>query len=602
MRADLEGMIDRVKASGLDLDAATLDALDADLAAAVERHGRIASLLSGDPLVAIARALPFAGTNVRAADGISAAAGDLLDALAEGLVIGRGFVGVREWQAADTTGASVIPKLLELMTTSRDSAAAANTSVERARRALDAIPAGAVGPLDSIVAEISGRIDEYGPALAAYVDASERLPAILGWDEPRRYLVLTQDPAEIRPTGGFIGSYGIVEFDKGRITDRFFRDVSLLDQPIDYPRIDPPQDLADYALDAGQPWQLADANWSPHFPTSAADALRLYTNESGDADVDGVVALTTFTIDELLKVTGPVTVPKHDTTIATGEATLKILQQTRAPAAPEDDRKAFLSDFADVLLPQLLSVQPAAWPTLLDTLDALRRDHHLLAWFADPVDQELLATTGFDGSVRADDGDFVYPVDSNANPASKLDFVTPREWELGVDIDESGNARNTLDITWDNRGDEPQWEAYRALEGVGGTTLGMYSRILVPQLSRVEAVSGGGLSPVTAPADVRDEAGRLSIGTYLEIGPGEASLRTEWTSPNVADATEDAGTYRLTIQKQPGVVPGPLALTIRAPDGYRITAASPELTVDGATATMTTTFAEDIVVFVRYER
>jgi hypothetical protein len=62
------------------------------------------------------------------------------------------------------------------------------------------------------------------------------------------------------------------------------------------------------------------------------------------------------------------------------------------------------------------------------------------------------------------------------------------------------------------------------------------------------------------------------------------------------------GEYRLTIQKQPGMRPGPLSLRILVPEGYRISAASRELTVDGATATLATTFAEDIVVALRYER
>ena len=43
------------------------------------------------------------------------------------------------------------------------------------------------------------RIDTYKPLLDTYVEVSARLPAILGWDGPRRYLVLTQDPAELEP-------------------------------------------------------------------------------------------------------------------------------------------------------------------------------------------------------------------------------------------------------------------------------------------------------------------------------------------------------------------------------------------------------------------
>ncbi len=85
---------------------------------------------------------------------------------------------------------------------------------------------------------------------------------------------------------------------------------------------------------------------------------------------------------------------------------------------------------------------------------------------------------------------------------------------------------------------------------------------------------------MTNPAVVEDEAGRTAIGTYLKVPPGQTSLRYTWTSPYAADAT--SGTYRLTIQAQPGMLPGPLTLTIRAPDGNRITAASPELAVSGA--------------------
>ena len=48
------------------------------------------------------------------------------------------------------------------------------------------------------------------------------------------------------------------------------------------------------------------------------------------------------------------------------------------------------------------------------------------------------------------------------------------------------------------------------------------------------------------------------------------------------------------------MLPGPLTLTIRLPDGYRITAASPGLTVSGAMATMAVTFDRDIVIGVQY--
>ncbi|MDO8582006.1 MAG: DUF4012 domain-containing protein, partial [bacterium] len=43
------------------------------------------------------------------------------------------------------------------------------------------------------------------------------LPALLGHDHSMRYLVLFQNDAEARPTGGFIGSIGIVDIEQGKV-------------------------------------------------------------------------------------------------------------------------------------------------------------------------------------------------------------------------------------------------------------------------------------------------------------------------------------------------------------------------------------------------
>ena len=600
LRTDLETMVDRVREVGMGVDRATMDALDADEASARGRLDGLESLLAGDPLVRLARAFPLTSANVRGADSVVAAAGDLLDAVGEGLAIGRQFVDIREAQAADPGTASALSQLVELMATSRDRAVSAAASVASARQRLAAAPDGMIGQVESVRDAMQTRIEEYGPLLDAYVEASARLPAILGWDGPRRYLVLTQDPAELRPAGGYIGSFGIIAFDKGRITERRFRDIVTLDYTNDYPFVQPPQELADYLLGPTQSWQLADAGWSPDFPTSAREALRLYTNESGDARIDGVLAMTTYTIDELLKVTGPLAVPDYDVTIASGETTLKVLQLTRAASTPGADRKAFLSAFADRLIASLLALPSEKWGDLLGAADSFVNGRLLLAWFPDPADQELVAASGFGGAVRQDPGDYLFPVDSNVSPVSKLNAWTTRTMDLSVQIDPVGNARSTLAVTWENRVDTPDGAPYRAMTNVGGDTLGMYFRLLVPERSRVEEVSGGSLTPVNAPAVVEDEAGRMAIGTYLQIPPGQTSLRYTWTSPYAATTDAAGGAYRLTIQAQPGMLPGPLALTIRVPDGYRITAASPELTVAGASATLTTTFDRDIVVGVEY--
>ena len=602
LRTDLETMVGRVETAGFGIDRATVDTLDADMASARGQLDRLQGLLAGDPLIRVARAFPLTSANVRGADDVVASAGDLLDAVGQGLAIGREFVDIRESQAADPGTGSTLSQLVELMATTRDRAVAAAASVASARQTLAAVPDGLIGQVETVRDAMQTRIEKYGPLLDTYVRVSARLPDILGWDGPRRYLVLTQDPAELRPSGGLIGSYGLISFDKGRITERRFLNVSPLDGKNDYLFVRPPQELANYLLGPTQSWQLADAGWSPDFPTSAQDALRLYANESGDTGIDGVLAITTYTIDELLKVTGPISVPEYNVTIASGETTLKVLQLTRASRKPGEDAKAFLSVFADRLFSTLVALPPARWGDIIGAAGTFGQEHLLLAWFQDAADEAFTADGGFGGAIRQDQGDFVYPVDSNVAPASKLNAWTKRTMDLSVQLDAVGNARNTLAVTWENRVDTPDGAPYRAMTNVGGSILGMYFRLLVPERSRIEAVSGGGLVPVTDPAVVEDEAGRMAIGAYLQIPPGQTGLSSTWTSPYAASVDATGGTYRLTIQAQPGMLPEPFNLTIRVPADYRITAASPGLAVAGGVATFATAFDRDIVVGVQFAR
>ncbi len=141
--------------------------------------------------------------------------------------------------------------------------------------------------------------------------------------------------------------------------------------------------------------------------------------------------------------------------------------------------------------------------------------------------------------VRQDPGDYVYPVDSNVAPASKLNAITTRSLHLDVKIDAVGNALDTLDVTWDNPIETPVGKPYRELPTLEDLDiLGMYFRLLAPERSRVEDVSGGSLVELTAPAVVDEEAGRAVIGAYTMVPPGKTTLRYVWTSPYAADVDE----------------------------------------------------------------
>ena len=617
LRADLESAYTTARSAGMEADSSSLDAIGADLASARGHLDRLSRLLASDPLVGLARAFPPTSADVREADAIASAGSDAMTAAQDGLGIARKYVALRDARAATagTAGAagtagiaaaaaagvagvaqgSVLEEGGNLLVDSRTALADAARSLDHAGQTLATAPHGSIGAISGIRDELSARLGELQPVIDGAATISRQLPAILGFDGERRYLVLTQDPAEMRATGGFVGSFGIVALDHGRIVERTFTDTSI-DFPFDYPWVAPPQALRDYLLGPDQPWQFSDANWSPDFRTSARNAMRLYTNETGDARLDGVVAITTDTIDELLTVTGPVAVPEFGVTVNAGETVMKSLQLTRAARTPDENRKAFLSAFADRLFSALLSLPPGRWPALANLADTFGSERLLQAWFTDPAAEALADETGVDGGVRQDAGDYVFPVDSNVAPVSKLNVVTVRSLQLDVQVDDVGNARDTLTATWDNRYDDAFAGWYRDMGGTGSTTLGMYFRVLTPARTRPVVEPG---TATMSLAEVGDEAGRAVMGTYLRVPPGSASVRLSWVSPYAADPEQ--GVYRLTIQRQPGLLDGALDVMIHAPPGCVITAATPGLAVSGDTAVLHTTFERDVVLGIRYQ-
>jgi hypothetical protein len=605
LKRDVLVAAQRAEAAGLDVDRTALGQLSADLDLASGRLDRIGSLLATDPLLGLLRALPPSSPQVRGADEIVAAGRDLVEAGRAGLRVAGRYVDIREAHAANPTERSAMAGLVELVATSTADTSSAAAAIERARTQLAELPGGLIGPLADARDLLVQRIDQYAPVLQAYVDAQDVLPAILGWETPRRYLVLAMDPAELRASGGFGGTYGLVTFDRGRITERAFRNTLSLDLRPGWesaPYVEPPPGLKGHLL-GNYPWQLADAAWSPDFPTSARDALRLYTLESGDTRVDGVIALTTYAVDRLLEVTGPIAVPEYGTSVPPGETTLRALQNTRVDPRPGVDRKVFLDIFAGKLVDTLLALPPRQWPQVLDRLGIIGRERQASAWFVDPAAEQLIAANGWDGSVRQDAGDYLFAVDSNVAPVSKYNFLTQRSQSLDVRIDAVGNATNTLDLSWLNAYDTPAGDPIRALPWTGSSTNGMlgnYVRVLVPDRSRLESVSGGGSAQLTVPEDVSDSAGRTSFANFLLIPPGTTRLAYRWVSPYAADADRGGGLYRLTVQKQPGTVADPFELRVSVPDGAVITEASAGLIVSGRTATLSTTLREDFQVSLRY--
>lgn len=602
LRDALERMADRAVAAGPDIDRAGLQALRTDLAAARHHHARLAEVVERDSLVSLAAIVPAVGHQRDAAASLLTATAALLDAGDRVALVVDRYVAISEREPSGAGAGSTMAGLVGMIADSRADVAAALDAITAAQTSLAAVPDDAIGQIVAARDRARDLLGRYAPLIETYAEVDDVLPAILGWEGRRRYLVLAQNPAELRPSGGYIGTYGIVEFEAGQLVGHQFRDTQSLDGVAGLPYVEPPEPLRAHLL-GERSWRLSDANWSPDFPTTARDAIELYRVESGDA-VDGVIALTTYALDELMTVLGPIEVPDYGVTVAPGETTLTAFAQTRpASVAAGTDRKAFLQSFASELFDRLLTLPMGQMPDLLPAFQTIAQERLASVWLVDPEGQAFVEAGGLGGGVRVDDGDFLYLIDANVGPVSKLNLVTERRSELEVRLDAYGNAHHALTVTWQNRIGEPGLLRDMLLAYQQRETMGSYVRVIAPELSRLESVEGGSdRLPVRGADSVGVEGGRAVFGVYHIVPPGTAVVRMRWVAPYVVDDPDSAGSrrYRLTLQKQPGTVADAVAIRIVPPEDARIIAAADGITVSpaGDVAEISTDLRTDLELWV----
>lgn len=373
------------------------------------------------------------------------------------------------------------------------------------------------------------------------------LPILAGYPEPTDYLFVLQNNDELRPTGGFIGAYGLARVNNGVLENLSTNDVYHLDMPVkDKLRVAPPAELKKYL--SVNNWYLRDANWSPDWPTAAQKIMWFYQQEnflltkSADAgDFDIVIGVTPSVMMDLLKIAGPVKVNGQ----VYNEQNLQTLLQDTTERDYADfglsswDRKSVIGDLTKALQTKLLAKLSDNWERLLNVLSDNLDRKNLLIYANNPVLTAALGARNWQGEIRQTAGDYLMVVDANL-AALKTDAVVNKSlsYQLGV-VDGGLVAR--VQINYANRG-RFSWKT---------TRYRTYTRIYVPEGSQLLKAAGfsGGQNEVT----IGRESGKAYFGAFIEVEPGKmGDLFFEYKLPYNLYALYKKGEYSLLLQKQPG--------------------------------------------------
>lgn len=443
--------------------------------------------------------------------------------------------------------------ILEKISESPEVFKTAQSEIDIAQSAIEQIPEkGLLGPIKDATDPIKEQFPLLKKIIDTTVPAAESLPAILGWPNEKTYLFLLQNNTELRPTGGFIGTFGILKVENAEIRQFTTDNIYNLDNPVKNTLfLDPPEPIQKY-LSQTQ-WFMRDSNWDPDFPTSAEKALWFYQEESGsNEDFYGVIAVTPTFIQSLLEITGEITV---DGVAFNSENLIEVLEFQvekgfMQAGIPLSERKEIIGSLANELMDRILNLPKNRWGELWKTFydDVVQKQ--ILIYIKDDHTQELVKEEQWAGEVKDFVGDYIFVVDSNM-ASLKSDPGVAHQIDYTLTKNENNELISNLAITYDNQG-AFDWKT---------TRYRTYVRVLVPYGSELIDWEGAMendklLSKKEGGIDVSESHGRTQFGAFISIEPKEKkTLSFTYKLPvSFGEFTDQNKEYGLYVQKQAGTI------------------------------------------------
>ncbi len=411
----------------------------------------------------------------------------------------------------------------------------------------------------------------------------------------KHVLLLLQNNNELRPTGGFLGTYGAFDLQDGQITKQTVSSIYDLDGQLST-IYEPPLPL--YSVT--DRWHLRDSNWFASFPESAETVISFYELEAHRTP-DVVIAITPAVAVGLLRLTGPIAMPQYNTVLDADN----FVEATQVETSVEYDKqknkpKQMLADFLPVLLSRIKELPKNSLPDLAGVFEKAFSAKDILLYSRDGSLEQTLEKLGWDGALHTTSRDFLSIVTANLS-GTKTDLSIEQSAELATSVAFDGSITNTLKITRKN-----------PLPQVLGLRNKSFVRVYVPLGSKLLSSKGftnvdlnynkpsdseahsattswerGVTKEVASGMYVGTEAGKTFFGNWMDVqGLTEQTVEISYKLPFKLDVLDR---YSLLVQKQPGAQTYPLRFELAFPHRHVLWASNPttvnnpiskEITVD----------------------
>lgn len=377
--------------------------------------------------------------------------------------------------------------------------------------------------------------------------------ALTGFPGGRDYLVVLQNDAERRPTGGFITAYAVVRLRAG-VPLISFGDV--YDPRLIRAGSRPPDPtVADFLAGSSYPGHgFRDANLTPDWPATARDLAEFYRLGFPGETFDGIFAVDFTALQRIVAAVGGAGDFNGELLFAQLEESVQNIDFHN----PEEvaSRKNVLGELAFGVIKKVLR-HPGRLAAVFESLQKSLADRHALLFFADSQLQKKTEQLGWAGRWPAATvgQDFLAVVEGNYGGLKSSRYllrdvnydVTLADPAAGTASRENLAATARLAITVSHRG--------TFSEPVSGYYQG-YLRVYAP---RGAALTAGNVN--RSWADDTHQIFELLVG----LQPGETRVyQLAYRLPQLTLA----GGYQLHLAPQPGGDADLYRVTVGLPAGY----------------------------------
>jgi len=438
-------------------------------------------------------------------------------------------------------------------------------------------------------------------SLQELLDVADKLQIFLGQDIDKRYLMVFQNNTEARATGGFMGSFALIDFKQGQIKKMHSPGGGTYDTEGGLRRL----------VQAPRPmwlvnplWHMWDANWWPDWPKSARKIMWFYEKSDGST-VDGVISLTPNVVIKLLEVVGPIDLSKKHQVIITSENFIDTVQAI-AEQKPDvtTEPKQIIGDMLQEIMDRLAKQTTRdEWLKLIKILEASLNERDILIYLTDTALQNKLVDLGWDGGLRETSGDYLAVINTNiAGGKSDKKIIQTIRHEASITTD--GSIIDTVTIVRDHQAIKR--EPFCGVRNVN------WIRVYVPLGSRLISSEGWRQPDVTIEGPdpawefdpelkneaeaTKDEAtqtisyreqDKTVFANWSMVDPGEmAVIKLVYKLPfevklHQAAPSQVYSKYTLLVQKQAGSHNSEISSNLILPATMKVQWHYPEQHVDG---------------------